>query len=173
MISPPPERIIWAYGEWQSGYTDVQGVEFVEGLPDLCVLKSDPQRKLLICDDLMQCFAKQSSDLINLFTRASHHHNMAVIHIVQNLFFTNLRTARVNSHYLVLMRNPGDKLQAHTLARQLYPGKHKYFLESYDNACSVPFGYLLADLEPHTCDDIRLRTNIFPGENCCVYVPRV
>jgi len=175
MIYPPPDEIVWAYGEWQNSYNDLgQLVQFVEGIPDMAALKANKdKRKLVICDDLMQELGKEKkTELNNLFSRGSHHWNVGVIHIVQNLFFSNLRTARINSHYIVLLKNPSDKLQAHTLARQLYPSKYKSFLESFDDACLQPFGYLLIDNEPSTDDQIRLRTNIFPGEQCFTYVPK-
>lgn len=177
MISPPPEKIIWAYGEWQDGYKDlstIPNLELVEGIPDMPSLKQDKQvRKLVICDDLMQDLANtKNNELINLFCRGSHHWNVAIVHIVQNLFYSNLRTARINSHYLVLMKNPSDRLQVMTLGRQLYPGQQKFFLDAFNDACSTQFGYILVDNEPTTDDQIRLRTNIFPGEQCYAYVPK-
>ena len=52
MIEPPPQKIIWHYGEWQTLYERMDNVEFVEGLPDL--KNFDPTvRHLIIIDDLM------------------------------------------------------------------------------------------------------------------------
>jgi hypothetical protein len=177
MIIPPPHRIIWAYGEWQESYrklSEIPNLELVEGIPELSLLKKDKtERKLVICDDLMQSLGKEkNSELVSLFVRGSHHWQVSIVHIVQNLFYSNLRTARVNSHYLVLMKNPSDRLQVRTLARQLYPDKYKSFLESFEDACSKPFGYLLIDNEPTTLEPYRLRTDIFPGEQGVVYVPK-
>jgi hypothetical protein len=37
-ISPPPQRIIWGYGQWQPSYFDMlgtmPGIEFNKGIPD-------------------------------------------------------------------------------------------------------------------------------------------
>lgn len=172
LIAPAPERIIYAYSEYQDFFSLLPAhIELVQGLPDLDELKTDPRRKLLVLDDLMHVLAKQkNSQLVDLFTKGSHHWSLAVIHLVQNLYYENMRTARINSHYLVLMKSPSDKLQAINLSRQLYPGEHKFFLEAYKDACSKPFGYLLIDNEPTTDDSHRLRTSIFPGEQCIVYV---
>ena len=150
------------------------GVEFVEGIPNMAMLKANKnERKLLICDDLMQSLGKEkNNELVSLFCRGSHHWNIGIIHIVQNLFFNNLRTARVNSHYLVLLKNPSDRLQVMNLGRQLYPGQQKFFLESFNDACSEPYGYILIDNEPATPEEARLRTCIFPGEQSYVYVPK-
>lgn len=175
MISPPPDKIIWAYNEWQDSYKDLlPNVHLVEGIPDIAALKEDKDtRKLVICDDLMQTLSKEkNSELVSLFVRGSHHWNVSIIHIVQNLFFNNMRTARINSHYLVLMKNPSDRLQVMTLARQLYPGQQKFFLDAFNDACGKPFGYILVDCEPTTDDQVRLRTCIFPGEQCFAYIPK-
>ena len=108
MIVPTPKKIYWCYGEWQPLYNELQGygVHFCQGLPDLQELKETPaQPKLLILDDLMQEM-KTDKRLIQLFTKGSHHWNVSVLHIVQNLFFDGMRTSRVNAQYLVLMKNP-------------------------------------------------------------------
>jgi hypothetical protein len=177
MISPAPDRIIWAYGEWQDSYEELKKIpnlELVEGIPDIAPLKQNKQeKKLVVCDDLMQALGKEkNTDLVSLFVRGSHHWNVGIIHIVQNLFYANMRTARINSHYLVLLKNPSDRLQVMTLARQLYPHKYKSFLEAFEDACSERYGYLLIDNEPSTDDSLRLRSHIFPGENCVVYIPK-
>ena len=52
--------------------------------------------------------------------------------------------------------------------------ENKLFLqESYNDATSQPHGYLLLDLKQDTPDQIRFRTNIFPGDNSyqIVYTP--
>ena len=171
LVDPPPEEIYWCYGEWQPMYNHLVqlGIHMIDGLPDIGSLKANSVPKLLILDDLMQdCKA----DLVKLFTRGSHHWNMSVLHIVQNLFYKGLRTSRVNAQYLVLMKNPSDQLQASTLAKQLYPGKTKYFMEAYEDACQQSYGYLFVDLSQNTPDNLRLKTNVFPGQTCFVYIPK-
>ena len=168
LIEPPPEKIYWAYGEWQDGYKDLlSDVILIEGVPDTEVFKADKNiPKLLICDDLMRKYKKD--DLCELFCQGSHHWNLSVMHIVQNLFYNNLRNARINSHYLILMKNPSDRLQLLTLARQIFPTKQKFLADAYDDACAEPYGYLLLDLEPSTDDNLRLRTSIFPNDPYCL-----
>ena len=58
------------------------------------------------------------------------------------------------------------------LAKQIYPGKVKYAQESYNDATSIPHGYLLIDLRQHTPDHLRLRTSIFPSEHQVVYLQK-
>ena len=82
MIKPYPERIIWHYGQWQSMYESMKGVEFKQGPPT----EEDIQtyyNSLLIIDDLMSECVTLSS---NIFTKFSHHLKISVIYILQNLF---------------------------------------------------------------------------------------
>ena len=54
MIDPPPDKITWCYGEWQSAYAtvDLVDVQFEEGLPSAIMFDS-ATRNLIIIDDLM------------------------------------------------------------------------------------------------------------------------
>ena len=80
----------------------------------------------------------------------------------------------LNTHYLVLFKNPRDATQIAIVARQMYPGKSKFVLEAFKDATKEPYGYLLIDLRPETDDRYRIRTNIFPDDDRqYVYVPKV
>lgn len=173
MIEPPPKRIIWCYTEWQKGYRSLEGlVDFSDGVPDFSELKaSADEPKLLVLDDFMDTL-KKDDRLTQLFTRGAHHWNVSCVHICQALFFGGLRTARINAHYIVLMKSPADQLQIATLAKQMYPGKSKYFMESYQDAISQPFGYLFIDCTPSAPDSNRLCTSVFPHEYTIVYVTK-
>ena len=173
MFNPAPQEIWLCYSEWQLAYHDLADkVKLVEGFPDLASLRRNPEiPKLLVLDDLME-IVKQKS-LSQLFTKGTHHGNISCIHIVQNAFYQGLRTSRINVQYLILLKNPSDQLQASNLARQLFPGKQEYFMESYADACKEAYGYLLVDLSQETPENMRLKTNIFPGQMLIVYVPKV
>ncbi len=167
IIEPRPERIIWCYSEWQKLYNGLKDVEFLEGLPDLNELRaSSDVRKLIIADDLM---SSDESTFMELATKGVHHWNCSLIFIVQDAFF-NKRTTRINSHYLVLFKNPGDRLTAQNLARQT--GNSRSFMSAYDDATSKPHGYLLFDRTQTCPDEIRLRTNILPPGPEVVYFPK-
>jgi hypothetical protein len=68
LINPPPEKIYWAYGEWQDGYKNLPpDVILIEGVPDIEIFKENRNvPKLLICDDLMRNFGKLKDDLCQL-----------------------------------------------------------------------------------------------------------
>ena len=123
------------------------------------------KRNLMVIDDQMENVGGDKR-IVNLFTRGSHHRNVSVIYIVQNLFHQgkNSRSISLNSHYLVLFKNPRDKLQILTLAKQMYPGNTDFFIKRYEEALRRPFGYLLIDLKITAQDNCRLRTDVLPGE---------
>ena len=104
--------------------------------------------------------------IVNLFTRGSHHRNLSVIYIVQNLFHQGKgsRSISLNSHYLVLFKNPRDKLQILTLAKQMYPRQTDFILKQHEEAVKRPFGYLLIDLKTTTQDNCPVRTNVLGEE---------
>ena len=170
MIDPPPEKIIWHYGEWQSLFETMPNVEFVEGLPDPKQYDGT-RRSLVIIDDLMN---ETNRSITDLFTKGSHHRNLSVIHIVQNLFSRNKehRTISLNAHYLVIFKNPRDNSQILHLAKQAYPSRPKVLQEAFLDATSKPYGYLLLDFKQNTQEEYRLRSQIFPNETNFVYVPR-
>ena len=172
VIDQPPERIIWCYSQWQNAYTQllmmIPTIEFVKGIPES--LENDSyldvnKRNLIVIDDQM-IEAGKDNRIVNLFTKGSHHRNLSVIYIVQNLFHQGKgnRSISLNSHYLVLFKNPRDKLQVLTLAKQMYPSETAWFIKEYEEAVRRPFGYLFVDLKPTTPDRCRLRTNVLPGE---------
>ena len=132
MMTPIPDRILWCYGEYQTLYGTVDGVDFHQGLPDLDTL--DPREKhLIILDDLMD---ETDQRVPSLFTKKSHHRHISVMYIVQNLFHRGKhhRTISLNAHYMVVFKNPRDVSQIMALAHQMYPQRTKYFLEAYTAA---------------------------------------
>ena len=170
LISPQVDKIMYCYGEYQPIFNEYPDVVFHEGLPDIS--QFDGQHKiLLILDDLM---SETNDSVSNIFTKVSHHRNVSVMYLTQNLFYKSKqsRTMSLNAHYIVLFKNPRDAMQVSTLARQMYPGQNKFLVEAFKNATEKPFGYLLLDLKPDTDEKYRIRTNIFPDEQQYVYVPK-
>ena len=117
--------------------------------------------------------AGDTKDLADLFTKGSHHRNLTIIYIVQNLFdkSKSMRTASLNSQYLVLFKSPRDKTIVQHLGNQMYPKNTKFLVDAFEDATQVPYGYLLLDLRQDTPEDMRVRSNILPGEQEAAYVP--
>ena len=99
-------------------------VEFHYGLPDLNDFDGK-SRTLLLLDDLM---TSTDDRVVDLFTKISHHRNLSVAYLTQNIFYNNKqsRTHSLNSHYLVLLKNARDASQVANLARQMHPVKSAF-----------------------------------------------
>ena len=98
-----------------------------------------------------------------IFTRVSHHKNVSVVYLTQNLFKNNKhnRTISLNAHYMILFKNVRDATQVYCLVRQMFPKNSEAMVQGYKDAT----GYLVVDLIIQSMDDrYRLRTEIFPGE---------
>lgn len=165
------KEILWHYSIFQPKL-DVGGIHFIQGLPDTDFDSDHP--RLIIIDDLMRESAN-SSVIIDLFTKGCHHKNISVFFITQNIFYKgkNQRDLSLNSHYLVLFKNPRDKAQIRHLAQQMCPQNSKFLIEAFNDATQKPHGYLLIDLKQATPENCRFRTNVFPGDGgITVYVPR-
>ena len=165
----PPERMVYCYSVYQPIFDRYPNVEFIEGLPDLNMFDG-VKRTLLIIDDLMQ---ETNETVSKLFTRVSHHKNVSVVYLTQNLFNNNKhnRTIFLNAHYMILFKNVRDATQVHCLARQMFPKNSEAMMQGYKDASGKPYGYLLVDLTQSMDDRYRLRTKIFPGDTGEVFVP--
>ncbi|KAM3936868.1 vomeronasal type-2 receptor 26-like [Leptodactylus fuscus] len=128
---------------------------------------------LTIVDDLMES-ASQNGEIEKAFTKYVHHRNLSIFYLVQNIFCQGKksRTIALNTKYMVLFNNPRDKLQVMILARQMYPGKTRFFLEAFEDATRNPYGYLLVDLRGSTPEDMRLRAGLFPPDLPVAYVQK-
>ena len=171
-IQPSPQRIVWCYSHWQPAYTSllqsIPSIEFVRGIPADLELDwyFDPNiNNLFVIDDQLQ-EASNNNQIMNLFTKGSHHRNLSVIYLLQNVFHQGKinRTVSLNCQYLVLFKNPRDKMQIMTLAKQMSPRNTQQFLQTYEDEVKRPYGYLFVDLKPSTPDHCRLRKNVLPGE---------
>ena len=167
MIQPPSEKIVWL-----GTPITMEGVEFHSDIPDDIEDKFNSEdNNLLIIDDLMtQCHSDER--MTRLFSVGSHHKNLSIVFIIHNLFHQGreMRNMGLNSHYIILLKNPRDSQQIATLARQIYPADWRFLVEAYEEATSEPHGYLVLDLKPDTPDMLRIRTAIFPHESQIVYI---
>ena len=179
-FQPTPERIVWVFGEWQPAYEqlarDVPGIQYVKNFTSELYESFDPHvRNLLVLDDQMETKAahkRGDNAVAKFFTQGSHHRNLTVVYIVQNLFNQDrsMRTISLNTHYMVMFKNPRDATQIRTLACQMYPEKPRFLTDAYRDATSKPYGYLLVNLRPDACDALRLQTDVFE-EQPTAYVP--
>ena len=171
IIYPRPENILWLFAEDQPLYKGLKHVNFDRGIPKNIETRfSSSKKNLLIIDDLMTELHSDAR-FTRLFSVGSHHRNLSIIFIVHNLFHQGreMRNISLNSHYLILFKNPRDKQQISTLAHQMYPGQHRFLVENYLDF-RKPHGYLLLDLKPGTEKNLRVITNILPLDTDVVYI---
>jgi hypothetical protein len=178
LIEPTPTKIYWAYGEKnEKQMTRVQQmcpipVQFIEGIPDISEF-TPSENNLLILDDLMED-SSNSKTVSNLFTRSSHHRNMSVILMLQNLYHKGaaMRNVALNTKYLTLFENPHDRFQIKHLARQIFPDDPLFLIDAYRQATNRKHGYLNIYFGPNATDDMRLSTGLFPPEIPIRFIPK-
>ena len=174
LSDPIPDKIIYCYSIWQDAFIMMleknPNIEFVEGMVSIIQIDSS-KKNLIILDDLTE-ENKDNEDLQNIFTKGSHHRNISLIFISQNLFIQGkkTRTISLNTHYMIIFKNPRDKAQFSQLARQMLPGKTQFLNECYVDATSRAHGYLFLDFKQQTPDNLRVRTNIIPGEKVIMLI---
>jgi len=108
-----------------------------EGVPE-DFGSANSESSLVILDDLLtDVYSKQ---LCELFTRGSHHHNISVILIAQNLFHQGrfCMDISLNAHYIVAFKNVRDKKQFTFLASQVYPEDSVGLYNAYLDAIKEP-----------------------------------
>ena len=174
-----PKAVLYCYGIYQTLFddmtNDIPNIRFHEGLPSQKTLEHLAQtgkNSLLILDDLMSEVSGNAAT--ELFTRGTHHLQISVIYIVQNLLYQNkhARTISLNTQYMILFRNIRDASQISYLARQMHPRRPAVLMDAYEDATSTPFGYLVIDMHPQSTDERqRLNTGIFPREERTYYQP--
>lgn len=177
LIRPWPDIIVWYYSEWQDIYERLKkacpSIKFVQGLDGDLMEHVQPSRpNLIVIDDQMD-EAAENKQVTRLFTKGSHHRDISVFLFVQNMFHKGKesRTQSLNTKYYVIFKNPRDKSQIRSLSCQMYPQNSKFLVESFEDATSEPYGYLLIDMRQETEEKLRVKKHIFPNEFCEVYIP--
>src|SRR5207249_4893709 len=74
IMNPPPDRVIWCYGQYQDCYSRQDlgiPVEYVEGVPDMLFEEIDSSiTNLIVLDDLM-CELSNDKRMTKLVTKYS------------------------------------------------------------------------------------------------------
>ena len=159
-INPPVDDILFCYSEWHDKYDtlrrEVPTTQFHKGIPALDTLKS-LQNVILVIDDLME-EAVNDQNIMNMFTVGSHHRNISVLFLMQNIFQkgTHARTISTNTQYMVLFKNARDQTQIRTLAIQIFPTNWNDFLAYYGKETNKDYGCVVLDFHPQTPNDKRI-----------------
>ncbi|MDI9312370.1 MAG: hypothetical protein QM535_19325 [Limnohabitans sp.] len=159
-------KVLWVYGQWQNLYSeDVANcdITYSESIPSADEIQT-LSPNVIVVDDLMN-EVLDDINTGNLFTKISHHLNINVIFITQNLFHQGkqMRNISLSCHYFVLMKNNRDRSQIDILGRQMK--KLKILEEAFNDATKSPYSYLLIDFKQQTPENLILRSKIFKDEN--------
>jgi len=165
------EKVLYCYGIWTDDFSELdkdENIEFHENLPDEENVKQLPKHSIIVLDDMMMEVV-QSKFIQTLFTRLSHHLEISILYISQNIFCKGVmaRSIMLNVQYFVLMRNLRDIQQIRCLGRQLC--MEKTLLEAYQDTLLIPFNHLVINLSPHSELTIRLFSNIFSRDHVIGY----
>ena len=160
VCTEPPTEIVYCYGAWQDGFDEWREVvTFHEGFLDpSAAVPMDGQPRWMIVDDLLEEVTGKES-LNNSFTKHSHHRNLSVFFLTQNVFRKGTRTVSLNTHYMFLFKNPRDKQMVDNLAKQAFPGRVPGVRRAYEMATSEPHSFLRVDMTQTTPDKARLMGN--------------
>ena len=165
-----PKKVVYVYDRWQPRFEAMQkrGITFYQGIPDTAQLDKWFKKTnggVLILDDLME-EGGQDKRVLDLFTKDSHHRNITVLYLTQDLFPPGKfsKTINRNAHYLVAFKNPRDQTGIRNLLMQMYPDRWRSVLELYKNITARPFGYLFFDVHPASDDRYRLWSHLTAAE---------
>src|SRR5208282_3623143 len=84
IMTPPPDKIVYYYGEYQNLFSQYPNIEFNQGLQFDVSQFDGRQRVLMVLDDLM---AESGDDVERIFTKFSNHRNISIMYLSQNLFY--------------------------------------------------------------------------------------
>ena len=146
LFATPPCCIHYCYGSWQHGFETL--------------------KKGGVLDDLMD-EGSNDTNVLDLFTKHSHHQNVTVIYLCQDLLpagkFT--KTISRNAHYIAVLKNPRDLLGLRNLLQQSFPTQFREAMEAFRKVTNErPFAYMLLDLHPASRDDQRILSHVLKDE---------
>ena len=175
--NPIIEKVVFIYGVYQDVYKNYPNFFFTDNFDYMDLKPAVPT--VIILDDVMST-VNNSKKLEELFTRGVHHNKISVVLSLQNLFYRGsvMKTLRDNAMYIILTRHIQDVSKLDTFARQLERKNSNYFKDSYEEAVSRKYGYLMCDLHPHSNlrdgpFKIKYRSLIHQPEGQILYLPKV
>src|SRR6266516_4634216 len=137
-------KTFWCYGQEKELYMvpiDNVKITYFNGLPTQELIEQN-RPDIIVIDDLMNEL-KNDETVKNLFTKGSHHLNISVIYITQNIFSQDksMRTISLNSHYIVILKGIRLTQQVSILGNQIFPGKSRNLMRIFKHATQKPYSY--------------------------------
>lgn len=158
------KQIFWFYSELNAKPTTIanKAIKYHQGLPT-DFTNSTLEPILVVLDDLMYESSSHTPQVMQLFTRKSHHANISVCLLTQNIFnkgkFT--RDISLNATHIVLFKTPRDQQQYLYLFRQICPQQAASLAKIFKEISSEPHSYMFLDLTQSCHDLLRYKFNVF------------
>ena len=163
LVEPFPENIYYMYNieqdfmkKWNED--EKQKINFIKGLDFDKMDTSKPS--LLVVDDLI--LSGKNNDMAEIFILGSHHKQISVFYITQNLFpnCPLFRLMSSNSHYFVLFNSQRHYRQINTLAHQMFCGQDlKRITNAYIRSSKQARGFILLSLAPEIPKELTVITD--------------
>ena len=178
LFKDKPHAIHYCYGAWQPAYDRMKqhGIRFHQGVPQEQHISSwYPKGGILILDDLMdEC--GNDKNILDIFTKYSHHKNVSVIYLLQDIFPIGKysKTISRNVHYVWAFKNPRDQVGIRNLLLQAFPTNWSTVLDTFQKVTEQPHAYLLLDFHPTSPDTQRVLSNVLKDQgitNCWQFDP--
>ena len=120
---------------------------------------------LLVLDDLM-VEGGEDKELLDLFTKHSHHQNITVLYLCQDMFPPGKYAKNIsrNAHYVIAFKNPRDQLGMRNLLLQAFPTCWQDMMDVYQKVTERPFGYTVLDLHPASDERKRVFSHLLTHE---------
>jgi hypothetical protein len=165
LVHPWPANVYYMFGveqdfmrEWNN--VESQPIKFIKGLDFSQMDTSQPS--LLCIDDLI--LSGKNKEVAEIFVLGSHHKQISVFYLTQNLFpkCPLFRLMSSNSHYLLSFHSQRNTRQVHTLARQIYTGKNvDRIMNAYLKASQRPRGFILLTFAPDLPEELTVITDFW------------
>ena len=106
----------------------------------------------------------EDKELLYLFTKHSHHQNIIVIYLCQDMFRPGKYAKSIsrNAHYFIVFKNPRDQLGIQNLLLQTFPTCWQDTMDVYQKVGERPFGYMV--LHPASDDRRRVFSHLLTYE---------
>ena len=169
----PVTKVVWYYGVYQPGYDKLakKGVLLREGVPediqkDFPTAAPSNETYIIVLDDLMK-EATKDGQVLDIFTKHSHHRNITAFMLTQNLYHQGRHSVDITRNvsvaiFIVEMRN------IRVLEHFLHSGYDKQQVRQImawirETTFGKPYSNFMIDFSPATHDEHRLRINILPS----------
>ena len=174
----PTYKVYYFYKVYQPIFDQMKQLgivdEFVEGMCTMDFLEKNVDKQDNFCSTVIidDQALDADEDTAKMFAVGSHHYNVNIIFLCQNLFGKNkfFRDISLNSTYHVIFKNPRDKSIITNFAKQFQPGKTKEIASIFDAATKKPHSYLFIDYHQETPEDYRLLSNYLKEDEEPVHI---